>query len=546
MLEIALISLILISVGLLIISLRSVWSICREQGTFGPDYAWKCLGFLIALFILGYLVYLSSLLESEMQAIDFVVAFILFAGSCFVVAVMRLSLISIKEVKKSDLQVQHHALHDALTNLPNRVLLNEAMSKAIAIAKRKNGSFAVMLMDLNNFKEVNDTLGHFFGDKLLQYVAPVLKKSVREIDTVARLGGDEFAVILPDANIDDAKTIASRIICAMERPFLVDQHEFNVGISIGISQYPEDGIDGDSLLQKADVAMYIAKHNASGFSVYNISRGENSLAKLVVLEKLRSAIAENKLTLHYQPIINLHTGGLYALEVLTRWHDDELGDIRPDEFIPVAEQSGSIKQLSLWVLETAIRQFMKWKKFNLNFILSINLSAKDIQDEGMLNTLRHLLSKYEMNPSQLNIEIIESSMMLDSKQPNHLISELNQLGVSLSIDDFGTGFSPLSYLKKLSTQAIKIDKSFVVDMLDDHSDDVIVRSIINIAHNLNQAVVAEGIETSECLERLKELNCRYGQGYFICRPLPVNQINTWLQENGIKDMTIDKEAIVAS
>ncbi len=544
MLELTLFTIMPISIGILIASLHPIRIICKDQGSLGQEYAWKGLGLLIVLFIIGYIFYSYTLYQTGIQSLDIVVVFILFSGSCFILAVIKLSLISIKEIKKISILERHHALHDALTNLPNRVLLNETMSGAIAASKRNNTPLAIMLMDLNNFKEVNDTLGHYYGDRLLQSIVPVLKKSVREVDMVARLGGDEFAVILPNANLDDAKLVATRVINAVEQPFTVDQHVLNIGISIGIAQHPDDGADCDSLLQKADVAMYIAKQNSLGFSVYDLNRDKNSLTRLIVLGKLRNAIANNQLTLYYQPIINLQTGNLHALEVLTRWHDEELGHIPPDEFIPIAEQSGLIKQLSAWVLEASIAQFMQWQKLNLNFSLSVNLSARDVQDETMINDLRIILSKHKMHPNQLNIEITESSMMLESNQPHHLITELNQLGVSLSIDDFGTGFSSLAYLKKLSTQSIKIDKSFVIDMLDDQSDEVIVRSILDIAHNLGQVVVAEGIESKECLDRLRDLNCHYGQGYFICKPLPAEQIFIWLQENCKSDVDVERKPTI--
>lgn len=520
----------LISVGLLTTTLNPIRVICQDQGSLGQEYAWKGLGFLIILFIVGYIAYTYFLFQAGIQTVDMVVTFILFSGSCFVVAVIRLSLISIKEIKKMGLQERHHALHDALTSLPNRILLNEAMIGAIAAAKRNKTPLAVMLMDLNNFKEVNDTLGHFCGDRLLQQVVPVLKRSIREIDMVARLGGDEFAVILPEAKIADAKIVAARIISALEQPVMVDQHELQVGISIGISQYPDDGTDSETLLQKADIAMYIAKRNALGYSVYDLSRDQNSLDKLIVLGKLRTAIANNELTLFYQPIINLSSGKVYGLEVLTRWYDDNLGDISPDIFIPIAEQSGVIKQFSLWMLDTAVSQFMRINQSNPDLILSVNLSAKDIQDGSLINDLRAILSRYAMNPRQLNIEITENSMMLESDQPQYLLSEFTKLGVSISIDDFGTGFSSLAYLKRISTQAIKIDKSFVSDMLMDTNGEIVVRSIIDIARNLEQPVIAEGIETKSCLDRLKELNCQFGQGYFICKPLPCEQITVWLKE----------------
>lgn len=521
-----------IGIALLIASLRPIRTIYKEQNTSGQDIAWKGLGVLVILFIVGYILFLMTLLDSDMSTIDIVVSFILFSGSCFVVAVTRLSLISIKEIKKMGLLERHHALHDALTNLPNRTLLNETMANAISSAKRKKTPLAVMLMDLNNFKEVNDTLGHHCGDRLLQLIVPVLTKSIRENDMVARLGGDEFAVTLPEASLSDAKIIATRIIKAMEQPFQVEQYKLNLGISIGISQYPEDGLDSDVLLQKADVAMYVAKRNSLGFSIYDLSQDKNSLSRLAVHGRLRDAITNNELSLHFQPIINLSTGKVHAFEVLTRWYNKELGHVTPDEFIPIAEQSGMIKQLSLWVVDTACRQLKRWRKYSQDIVLSINFSAKDIQDDHLISNIQTILSKYELPPNRLTIEITENSMMLESDHPQQMLTELNALGISLSIDDFGTGFSSLAYLKKLKTQSIKIDKSFVKDMLTDDSDEVIVRSIIDIAHNLGQTVVAEGIETQACLDRLKELNCGYGQGYFICKPLPHNEIVSWMQERG--------------
>lgn len=515
---------------LLVASLKPIRTIYKEQNFTGQYVAWRGLGFLVVFFIFGYVVFISTLLESELSTVDVVVTFILFSGGCFVVAVTRLSLISIKEIKKMGLLERHHALHDALTNLPNRTLLNETMSNAIATAKRKKTPLAIMLMDLNNFKEVNDTLGHHCGDRLLQLIVPILTKSIRENDMVARLGGDEFAVTLPDASLSDAKIIATRIIKAMEQPFLLEQHKLNLGISIGISQYPEDGLDCDVLLQKADVAMYVAKRNSLGFSIYDLSQDKNSVNNLAIHGRLRDAIKNNELSLHYQPIINLSTGKVYAFEVLCRWYNEELGQVSPDVFVPIAEQTGMIKQLSLWVIDTACNQLSRWQKFNHDLVLSVNFSAKDIQDGNLIDNIQTVLSKYELQPNRLNIEITENSMMLESDQPQQMLIELNALGVAISIDDFGTGFSSLSYLKKLTTQCIKIDKSFVKDMVIDKSDEVIVCSIIDIAHNLGQTVVAEGIEAQDCLDRLKELNCEFGQGYFICRPLPPNEIALWMQE----------------
>lgn len=319
----------------------------------------------------------------------------------------------------------------------------------------------------------------------------------------------------------------------MEKPLSVENYDLKIGVSIGIAQYPTDGESCDTLIKKADIAMYVAKRNARDYAVYNSSQDIHSIEKLNITKKLHDAVHRGLLSLRFQPIINLRTGQVSSFEVLSRWHDDELGHIRPDEFIPIAEQTGLIKQLTLWMLDTAIHQFQQWQTVNHALHLSVNMTAQDLQDTYLVQNIINILTKHGFNAGKLHIEITESNMMTHSRHSRSVIHQLHELGVSLSIDDFGTGFSSLAYLKQLPTQTIKIDKSFVTDMANNPSDEIIVRSVIDIAHNMGQAVIAEGIEDSDCLKQLLALDCDYGQGYYFSRPLPAEKVLPWMEERGV-------------
>ena len=517
---------------IMLAALHPAMQLWNAQRTGRQKNAWRILVVLMILFVMAYIIFLVAIASHSVSTIDLVVSALMFGGSCFVILVLRISLGSIKEIKFSAEQERYNALHDQLTKLPNRVLLGESVLQAIAHGKRRHAPLCLMIMDLDQFKEINDTLGHHFGDKLLQALVPRLQGAARESDLIARLGGDEFAILLTGTDREGAIAVSERIIQSLEEPLSVDRYDLKIGISMGVAQFPTDGHDFDTLIKKAEIAMYAAKNGANHLEVYSPNQNVHSIEKLNITRKLHDAINKGRMSLHFQPIVDLRTKQVKCFEVLSRWFDEELGPIPPDEFIPIAEQTGLIKQLTLWMLDEAIRQCLHWQALKPDLHLSVNMTAQDLQDTYLIRNITDILTKHGFNAGQLHIEITESNMMTHSGHSRRVISQLHELGVSLSIDDFGTGFSSLAYLKQLPTQTIKIDKSFVGDIVGNNSDEIIVRSVIDIAHNIGQVVIAEGIEDQACLERLISLNCDYGQGYFFSRPLPGKDVIPWLQERG--------------
>lgn len=519
---------VLLGIVLLLFSLLPTRSICTDQNNNTQIAGWKALLFLILLFVIGYILFAVSLINTEDNLVTFIVSLILFGGSIFVFLVTKMSLLSIQDVNRIAALERHHALHDALTNLPNRTLLYERVNHAIAMAKRSTTSMIVLIMDLNQFKEVNDTLGHYCGDCLLQQVAPRLKSIVRESDTVARLGGDEFSVVLQNTDREDAIIICNKILRALDKPFLVEGHTLKATMSIGIAKYPDDGEDCETLMQRADVAMYVAKKDATGYAIYDEARDQYSVNRLEIINALHEAIQNAEIQFHYQPIVSTKNKSLWGFEVLARWTHHKLGEIVPTEFIAIAEKSSLIKELTMHMLDTSFKQFQIWRETNQDFCLSVNLSVKDIQDSDFSSKIKSLLKKYSLDPKKINLEITESTMMSDSKRAYDVMTELNDLGLNISIDDFGTGFSSLSYLKQLPTQSLKIDRTFVSDMLEDENDAVIVRSTIDLAHNMGRTVIAEGVENKDISDILEILGCDYVQGYYLSRPIPAEQVVDWL------------------
>ena len=520
--------LILSSAVLLALSLLPTKKIIRVQNQQG--WGWRILFALIVFFIPAYLLYGWLLTTRIVESTDIIVAFILFGGSVFVVLVTRLSLISIQHIQHIAALERHHALHDDLTNLPNRTLLYERIEQLIISTRRSQHEFSVLIMDLDQFKEVNDTLGHLCGDRLLQQVAPCIRQAVRESDTVARLGGDEFAVLLPDTGIKGAIHLSQKMLNALNSPFVVEGHHLKVGISIGIAVFPEHGLDSETLLQRADVAMYIAKRGNLGFSIYDAEQDQYTLNRLTLIGKLHDAMQTQQLELYYQPIVDINTHRVWGVEALTRWPHPELGFISPVDFIPMAEQSGNIRQLTQWVIKTVIHQIQQWKNAGNTMRVSINLSVKDIQDEQFASQISSTLQETNIDTHLLTFEITEGSMMTDSERAHQTITRLYDSGSSIAIDDFGTGFSSLSYLKQLPAKHIKIDKSFIMDMLDDDNDAIIVRSTIDLAHNMGREVIAEGVNNQDILDLLDILRCDYAQGFHICPPVPANELNDWLKD----------------
>jgi diguanylate cyclase (GGDEF)-like protein len=430
--------------------------------------------------------------------------------------------------RQADEMVKYLAYHDALTALPNRTLLHDRLQQAILTAQREKKPVALLLMDLDHFKEINDTLGHDRGDRLLQQVGSRLGKTLRESDTVARLGGDEFAVLLPLAESEHATLVARKIMKALEEPFVIDNLPIAVEASIGIALYPDHGENADSLIQRADVAMYVAKHAKSGFMIYRPELDQHSPKKLALMGELHQAIEHDQLRLHYQPKIDFKTRRVTGVEALVRWQHPERGFIPPDQFIGPAEQTGLIGPLTEWVLQTAIRQCRTWRQAGTSLNMAVNLSTRNLQDPQLPRQLAKVLDACAVDAGCLELEITESAIMMNQANAMDVLTRLNAMGVGLSIDDFGTGYSSLAYLKRLPVGTIKIDTSFVIGMATNENDRVIVRSTIDLGHNLGLKVIAEGVENKESWQQLRDWGCDAAQGYYMSRPLPATDLTTWL------------------
>lgn len=454
--------------------------------------------------------------------------------------------IDITDRKTQQAQLEHQALHDALTGLPNRTLLVDRLDHALCAARRDRMAVALLLLDLNRFKDINDTLGHRVGDKVLSEVAERLAKPLRESDTVARLGGDEFAILLPAmADLERARNVATRLLESLDEPFQVENLSLEVGASIGIALYPVHAEDGARLLQCADVAMYAAKHNQSHVALYDASKDHNSIRHLTLTGELRQAIEHDHLLFHYQPKIDLRTRRICGVEALARWHHPTLGFIPPNEFVAQAEHTGLIQPLTLWAFNTALRQLAELQRAGLDIGMAVNLSARNLHEERLPDLLADLLRTCEVAPEHVTLEITESAIMLDPERALEVVSRFDAIGVHLAIDDFGTGYSSLAQLKRLPVDQLKIDKSFVMQMTEDENDLAIVRSTIDLAHNLGLEVVAEGIESHQILQLLDELGCDIGQGYFICHPLPIADLTKWLADalSDVADLTEPRSTI---
>jgi diguanylate cyclase (GGDEF)-like protein len=419
-------------------------------------------------------------------------------------------------------RLRHQALHDALTGLPNRTLLHRRAERDL----RGDDPAAMLLIDLDRFKEVNDTLGHDYGDALLVEVAERLSAALRRGDTLARFGGDEFAVLVAGAP-DRAAVIelAGRLQEALRRPFALRGVAVELEASIGVALYPEHGTTAGRLLQRADVAMYEAKRGGHGIVTYTAERDPYSEDRLGLLAELRRAIERDELVLHYQPKVSLRTGELTGVEALVRWQHPIRGLLGPDEFVPLAERTGAAADLTRWVVDHALAQCAAWREDGIDLPVAVNLAAANIVDITLPDAIGALLERYGVSAERLECEISEHTVMADPVRATAVLGGLRELGVGLSLDDFGTGHSSLSYLKRLPLDEVKIDRSFVAGMADDDNDAVIVRSTIDLARNLGLRVVAEGVETAEVMDALRELRCDVAQGYHISRPLPAGELD---------------------
>jgi diguanylate cyclase (GGDEF)-like protein len=419
-------------------------------------------------------------------------------------------------------RLAHLAYHDALTELPNRTLLYDRLDQATRVANREGTTLALLLLDLNGFKQVNDTLGHYAGDRVLQSVASRLRDALREVDTVARLGGDEFAILLPLTDLDGALLTAQKVLREIEQPCVVDHRSLSVQASLGIACFPDHGSSSDALVQKADVAMYVAKADRVGIAVYAPSRDHLTNRRLTLVSELRKATSEGQFFVEYQPIIHLRTKVVVGVEALVRWNHPQQGRILPAEFIELAEQTGLINPLTTIVLETAIRE---WSEIETvpRWTVGVNLSPRTLRDPNLPQRVSDMLEVYGAPPSSLALEITENILMSDPSRAMDCLKRLHAMGVRLVIDDFGTGYSSLSYLRRLPVDELKIDRSFVSGLLGGQ-DDVIVRSTIDLAHNLGLTVVAEGVESEEVQARLLAMGCDAAQGTFISAPAAARDV----------------------
>lgn len=433
------------------------------------------------------------------------------------------------------------ATTDQLTDLPNRGWLLERITAELPQADQARRSMALFMLDLDRFKEVNDTFGHRCGDMLLARVGMRLREVVEADATVARLGGDEFAVFLPDADETTAQRVASSIGTALEGSFLVDDYPVQVEASIGIALYPLHGSESLTLFRHADVAMYLAKQRHTGYALYDERLDHYSPHRLALLGDLRKAIATQELRLYYQPKAELTTGQIRSVEALVRWQHPTHGFIPPDQFIPLAEQTGLIDPLTQWVLETAVRQCKRWLESGIELAVAVNLSTWNLRDASLPGIVARLLARYQVAPQLLCVEITESAIMADTEHTLQVLHQLFALGVRISVDDYGTGYASLSYLKNLPTEELKIDRTFVQHLTNDLSDQAIVRSTVNMAHSMGIRVVAEGVEDQAAWDLLVALHCDLAQGYYLARPLPPKDLESWFRAREEEDACCQNE-----
>jgi len=433
-------------------------------------------------------------------------------------------------------EIEHLAYHDALTGLPNRPLFIDRLIVALPQANRAKHKLAVLFLDLDRFKDINDSLGHSTGDSLLKAVAERIRHCVREGDTVARFGGDEFTLMVPRVDkIEDAAKIAQKVIETLKIPFIVGDRELYVSTSIGISIYPGDGDDPETLVRNADTAMYRAKDQGrDNYQLYAPAMNARALERLALENMLRRALSNDELVLFYQPLVDLETRRILGVEALIRWQHPELGLLSPAHFISAAEVSGLIVPIGAWVLETACRQTRSWqKRLDVNLTVSVNLSARQFQQQDLVAQVSRALNQSGLAAESLELEITESSAMQNAENTIHVLRELKSLGVRIAMDDFGTGYSSLNYLKRFPIDTLKLDQSFVHEIATDATDAAIATAVIALAHSLNLHVVAEGVETEEQLDFLRRKSCDRIQGFLFSAPLSAAELEPYLAERKV-------------
>jgi diguanylate cyclase (GGDEF)-like protein/PAS domain S-box-containing protein len=446
----------------------------------------------------------------------------------------------VSAARAKTLELSHRAQHDFLTDLPNRVLLNDRINQAISFAARYSKQLAVMFVDLDYFKKINDAFGHAIGDKLLQSVATRLVSCVRRSDTVSRLGGDEFSVLLSQVErAEDAVFSAKKILSALAAPYVIDQKHLDINASIGVSTYPSDGQDAETLIQKADTAMYDAKKlGRNSYQFFRADMQARVLERQRLESALRSALSRDELRLDYQPKIDLKTGEITGVEALLRWHHPDRGLIPPSQFIPIAEESGLIIPIGQWVLLEACRQARAWMDAGLPAVrVAVNVSALQFMAKDFLSCVRAVLISTGVDPHNLELELTETVLMQDAESAVEKLHALKAIGVQLAVDDFGTGYSSFSYLRRFPLDALKVDRTFIKDLSADAGAATIVTAMINIGKSLHHRVIAEGVETREQLHFLQKQGCGEGQGYFFCHPVIAEKFVQFL-ESGLREYVV--------
>jgi len=434
------------------------------------------------------------------------------------------------EMSRQQQSMQHHFMHDALTGLPNKKFLQFRAEQLFKLTERQGLLCSLLIMDVNDFKHVNDTLGHQAGDLVLREVSERLSHTLRASDVLARLGGDEFAVLLFNNNVSEAEKVALKLQNALHEPLDCEGNMLSLEASIGISEFPAHGDNLNTLMRRADVAMYYAKHRDLKIAVYDVMQDSNSVEQMSLLKELNHAIKSDGMELYYQPQVQMDGSQRLSVEALIRWNHPQRGMVFPDQFIPLAEDSGLIIPMTWWVVEASMKQCARWHQDGLPVNVSINISANFLQEELVVERVAELVRTYQLPDHTFALEITENMLMNDPHQASKTLIELNAMNIDVSIDDFGTGYSSLAYLKHLELDELKIDRSFVMGMSEYKNDSVIVQTVIDMAHSMGLRVVAEGVENRQDWDRLDGMGCDFIQGYFISRPKPVDEISIWLKD----------------
>ncbi len=519
--------LVFLGVVLLVLALRPAIQICQKTHELG----WQVLLSLIVAFTLGYTLFFSYLMS--IRSVSFVelgISAILFGGSLFVALVVSYSQKSIDQIDDIAKTERYNALHDPLTQLPNRQFCMQQLKKRI----ERSTPFSVLLFDVNNFKYVNEAMGHQFGDMLLKQICDRLSLVLPKQAFFSRIGGDEFVVILRTGGRQPIEEIYFEISEELSQPFSLGEYSIITSISTGVSIFPEYSTEKDQILKQADVAMYEAKRSGCGLYFYSSHLADKAKEQLTISSQLTSALHNQEFELHYQPIVHTRYNSLYGYEALIRWPQSDGTFISPAVFIPIAEQSQIIRDITDWVVNQVILDMQTFNESGIDASIHLNLSAKDLNSRALFNNLKQLVDSGQINASRLVLEVTESNMLKDLKNTKQVLDSLRDIGFKISLDDFGTGYSSLSLLRELPIDQIKIDRSFVSNMHLNEADYAIVQSSISLAHGLNCTVIAEGVEESELVTLLDTANCDYVQGYINGKALSLQDVVYWTKRHELK------------